>query len=115
MATDRIRQKAAGRTRDPLFLDQHIAKKEWGEHANAELAKKTGRDRATIWKWRNAPHKLKEAHLAELAAALDLDDPSDLRRPPDRPSLDRMLDEAPPEVQADVYRYALGKLVNSKK
>lgn len=116
MATDRIRQKSAGRDREPLFLEEHIAAKQWGsEAANTILAKKTGRNRVTIWKWRNNARNLKEHHLAELADALGLDDPSDLRRPPGRPSLDRMLDKAPDNVRADIYQYALDKLVGTTR
>lgn len=117
MATG-IRGKAAGRQRDPNFLEEHLALKGWGDSANAELAKRTGRDRVTIWKWRklaNGPRGLSGARLAELAAALDPDDPPDLTRPPGRPSLDAMLDDAPDSIRADIYQYALGKLVAVKK
>lgn len=113
MATG-IRKKAAGRRREPLFLEEHIAKKGWGDSANAELAKRTGRDRVTIWKWRKHPQNLKEAHLAELAAALDPDDPPDLRQHPDRPSLDRMVAKVPEDLRETIYDVVIRMVAGRK-
>ena len=110
----RIRGKAAGRRREPLFLEEHIAKKEWGESANVEHAKRTGRDRITMWKWRRHPHNLKEAQLAELADALDLEGPDDLRHHPDRPSLDKMVSRVPDDLQDAIYD-VVHRLVAGKK
>jgi hypothetical protein len=59
--------------------------------------------RNTVWRWVNEPWRLNPEKMAALAAAIQIE-PQDFWRPPppkgepERPSVDRMLEDADPEL-----------------
>lgn len=99
--TDRIRGKAAGRKRSPLYLDEWIAAK--GTNNN-RLAGRIGVHRSTIGKWREAPERLDAHQIGMLANALDCH-PDDLRRLPGVMSIDQMMTDADPDVRDDGHGF----------
>lgn len=93
----------------------HLYIKEWMEHRNLsdrQLADRMEVARETIWRWHNEQHRLRPEKIAAIAAALDLQ-PEDLYRPPERPSLDAMIKDAPKDVQ-DMVIDIVSRMVNRK-
>lgn len=67
--------------------------------------------RETVTRYRGQQHRLNPDKIAAIAAALDCE-PEDLWRPPDRPSLDAMVKDAPADLQAtaaDIVRRLVGR------
>lgn len=88
-------------TRIGRLKSSHIYLKEWLNHrglSDERAAQRLGIDRTTLWKWRTQPRRLTRDKLASLAVILDIE-PEELYRPPDRPSLDAMIKNAPEDVQ----------------
>lgn len=92
----------------------HIYVAEWLEHrglSDERAAGQLGIDRTTVWKWKKEPRRLTRDKIASLAVLLDID-PQELYRPPNRPSLDAMIANAPEDVQdmaADIVRRLVSK------
>lgn len=104
MATPRI-----GRQRQA-----HIYLKEWMEArglSDEKVASRLGIDRTTVWKWRTQPRRLTRDKIASLAVILDIE-PMELYRPPSRPSLDALVQDAPEDIQkmaVDIVRRLVGR------
>ena len=92
----------------------HLYIKEWMDHrgmSDEKAASRLGVARETVWKWRTQPARLNPEKLQGLAAILDME-PQEFYRPPDRPSLDAMVANAPDDVQAmavDIVRRLVGR------
>jgi transcriptional regulator with XRE-family HTH domain len=103
MAT-RIRKLARG----------HLYIELWMEHrglSDEKLANRLGVARETVFRWRKEQHRLNPDKIAAIANALDIE-PEDLWRPPGRESLDAIVKDAPPELQAtaiDIVRRLIGR------
>ena len=87
--------------------------REWMEYrglSDEQLALSLDVERTTVNRWRRFPSRLDPAKMIEIAEALNIE-PADLFRPPDRPSLDAMIQGAPEELRqtaADIVRPACG-------
>lgn len=75
--------------------------------SDQKLADALGVARETVTRYREQQHRLNPQKMAALADALDLE-PEQLWRPPapNRPSLDRMLKDAPDDVVQDAAAQA---------
>jgi len=77
----------------------HLYIEEWMEKRglnDAGLGNRMGVSATTVWRWRNEQHRLDPGKIANIANALDLDDPRDLFSPPARPvipHLDQLADD----------------------
>lgn len=91
MATTRIRKGA----RPHLYLDEWFADRGVNDE---QVAGRVGVARQTIWKWRTQQHRLDPIKIALLASALDCH-PTQLWGPPNRPSLDALVVDAPDDLR----------------
>jgi hypothetical protein len=88
--------------------------KEWMDFkglSDEQVGNRLDRARETIWRWRTEQHRLNPEKLAELASALDIE-PQDFYRPPQRPSLDAIVESAPDDLRntaIDIVRRLVGK------
>ncbi len=95
----RIRPNA----RTHLYIDEWMRERDLTDEA---LGLRMGKSRVTVWRWRSEQHRLNPGKIAAIAEALDLA-PSELWRPPGRPSLDALVQDEGDEVvrkAADVVR-----------
>lgn len=73
--------------------------------SDAKIGERINRDRATVFKWRKTPDRLDANQLRELASAMpphadgEPFAPDDFRRPPGRPDLNRLVEDAPEKQQ----------------
>lgn len=79
-----------------------------------DLAAKLDTYKGQVSNWENSKRAMTFNVQAALAEALGIQ-PSDLFRDPDRPSVDELLQNQPPELQAEVYGYAIGKIEDAGK
>lgn len=92
---------------------RHLYIEEWMEHrglGDEKLANRLEVARETVTRWRGQQHRLNPDKIAAIAKALDCE-PEDLWRPPSRPSLDALVKDATPELQAtaaDIVRRLVG-------
>lgn len=90
MAT-RIRRGA----RTHLYITEWMKARELSDET---LSGRLGVARETIWRWRTEQHRLNPEKIAGIASALDLD-PAQLWSPPERPSVDVLLKDAPDDIR----------------
>jgi len=79
--------------------------KEWREYrklSQERLADRLGTTGATVSRMENYQSQYNAGYLQALADALDCE-PADLFHPPDRPSVDKLLEQSSPEMQKRVY------------
>lgn len=88
--------KIRGGARLHVYIDEWFDAKGVNDE---KVALRLGRDRTTVWKWRTIPSRQNVQNLMELAHALDID-VKDFFRLPSKPSLDLMISDATPELQA---------------
>lgn len=88
----------------------HYYLREWRDSRNwtlKQLGDLVGVGENTIWRWENEQHRLNAEKLAQLAEVFGFKDGDSFTRPPtDRPSLDTILKDAPPDAFEDVLRLA---------
>jgi transcriptional regulator with XRE-family HTH domain len=84
------------------YLNEHMTALNVG---NAELARKLGRDRASVTRWRKSDRRISLPQLGLIARALGIE-PEELLRPPtpDRPSIDKILRDKPDSTVIRVER-----------
>lgn len=93
---------------------RHLYIEEWMAYrglSDERLANRLGVARETVTRWRGQQHRLNPDKIAAIASALDCD-PTELWRPPDRPSLDAIMKDAPKDVQdmaADIVQRLVGR------
>lgn len=78
----------------------HLYIAEWIEHlrlSHETIGGRLGVSRTTVWRWQEQQHRLTPAKIAALAEAMNLN-AVDLFRPPQRPSLDAMVADAPDDL-----------------
>lgn len=79
--------------------------KEWREYrdlSQERLAERLGTTTATVSRMENYKTQYNAGYLQAMAEALDCE-PRDLFYPPERPSVDKLLDSASPEMKTKVY------------
>ncbi len=79
--------------------------KEWRKYrglSQDRLADRLGTTGATVSRMENGQVQYNSGYLQAMAEALDCE-PRDLFYPPDRPSADKLLEKASPEMQQKVY------------
>jgi transcriptional regulator with XRE-family HTH domain len=92
----------------------HLYIREWLDFrglSDEKAASRLGIDRTTVWKWRTQPRRLTRDKIESLAVLLDIE-PEELYRPPNRPSLDAMVKDAPEDIQdmaVDIVRRLVGR------
>lgn len=92
----------------------HLYVKEWMDArglSDEKLGNRLGVARETVWRWRTEQHRLNPEKLAQLASALDIE-PQDFYRPPTRPSLDAIVEDAPDDLRntaVDIVRRLVGR------
>jgi transcriptional regulator with XRE-family HTH domain len=92
----------------------HLYIEEWIKFrglSDETVGNRLGRARETIWRWRTEQHRLNPEKLAELASALDIE-PQDFYRPPSRPSIDALVEDAPDDLRntaLDIVRRLVGR------
>lgn len=90
----------------------HLYIEEWMQHlglTDESLGLKMDKSRVTVWRWRTEQKRLNPDKIAAIAGALGLSS-VDLWRPPWRPSLDAIVQDAPDEIvqkAADIVRIVL--------
>lgn len=110
MATGGIRKGA----RVHLYISEWMEKRGLNDEKLGQRFKPPV-DRSTVFRWRKEQHRLNPGKIAALADALDLT-PQELWRPPppdNQPSLDALVEAAPPELRAtvtDVVKRLVGKV-----
>lgn len=95
----RIRKGA----RPHLYIQEHQDAKGLGDE---KLGNRLGVSRQTIFRWKKEQWRLDPDKMAALAEALDLDGPPDLYRPPERPSIDAIMDDAPQSLYDAMVAHA---------
>lgn len=92
----------------------HLYIKEWFDHrglSDEKVANRLGVARETVFRWRTEQHRLNPEKIAQIASAVDCE-PMELYRPPDRPSLDAIIADAPEDLQntaVDIVRRLVGR------
>lgn len=75
-----------------LYIEQHIE----ARNLSFEIVgDRLGVSRTTVWRWAKEQWRLDTDKIAALAEAIGLDSWQDLGRPPERPSIDGILADAP--------------------
>lgn len=101
----RIYQKRRNR----LFIKEWQDK--WGLSAET-MASRLGIERESYYRLLREPHRINTERLEQLAEAMGHNmSPTDFYRPPERPSLDAMLEKAPDELREtaiDIVRRLVG-------
>jgi len=84
---------------------QHLYVSEWRESKGLtveRVGERLGVDRVTVWRWETQQNRLNPEKLAALAHAIGCE-PEDFWRPPERPSLDALVKQAPDDLYRTAY------------
>jgi len=76
-----------------LYVREHVETAIANGLSIEAIAGRIGVVRQTVWKWVDQPQRLEPSKLIQLADALDLDDVTDLWRPPGKSILDLMSED----------------------
>jgi transcriptional regulator with XRE-family HTH domain len=99
----RIRKHARGH----LYVDEWLEAKGLSYQM---VADRLDTSRTTVWRWAKEQHRLDPGKMAALARAMGMERAEDFfRRPPpkpDRPSIDKLLENAPDDDFMDVLKHA---------
>lgn len=91
-----------------LYIEEHMQAKGLSFD---DIGGRMDVSRTTVWRWANEQWRLDPGKMEALATAIGLDSPIDLYRPPERPSIDAILKDAPQsvyEATLDVARRLAG-------
>jgi transcriptional regulator with XRE-family HTH domain len=95
----RIRHHA----RPHVYLTEHMEKLGLSDET---LANRLDVSRQTVWRWQKETWRLDPPKMAALAEAMDLEGPGALFLPPERPSLDAILVDAPQDIYDALVEHA---------
>jgi transcriptional regulator with XRE-family HTH domain len=87
----RIRKNA----RAHLYIEEHLEAKGLSFE---DIGGRMGVSRTTVWRWAKEQWRLDPGKMDALATAIGLEGPIELFRPPQRPSIDAILAEAPQDI-----------------